>query len=133
MATDFGKLLDTIQADNDELLNQQARLVKAFEKLDSRLNVLKAGVRIEPYDTGKGGPVLGLKRFNDGWHMTTHLEGLGGLISEIPVSEAGAPVQVALMPHVAKLLELVSKKIAQQVKETKSAVTEADRLLSALP
>lgn len=133
MATDFGKLLEKIQADNTELLNQQARLVKAFEKLDTRLNLLKAGVRIDPYVTGKGGPVLGLKRFSDGWRMTTHLAGLGGLVSEIPVSEAVPDVQVALMPHVAGLLEKISKIIAQQVKDTGGSVAEADRLLASLP
>lgn len=133
MATDFGKLLDTIQTDNNELMNQQAKLVRAFEKLDSRLNVLKAGVRIEPFETRKGGPLLGFQRYSDGWHMTTHLVGLAGIVSEIPAAEAAPEVQVALMPHVAALLERVSKQIAQQVKDTKSAVSEADVLLSALP
>lgn len=133
MASDFGKVLDTIQNDNAELVDQRSRLVRAFEKLDSRLNVLKVGVRIEPYETAKGGPVLGMKQFSDGWHMTTHLEGIAGLVSEIPVSEASAAVQVALMPHVSTLLDKVSKAIAAEVKATKSAVTEADRLLAALP
>ncbi len=133
MATDFGKLLETIQKDNNELMAQQDRLARAFEKLDSRLNVLKAGVRVEPFETSKGGPVLGYLRFDDGWHMTTLLVGLGGIASEIPVAEAAPEVQVALMPHVASLLERVSQRIGQQVKETRTAVSEADRLLSALP
>ena len=59
MATDFAKVLDKIRDDNAELMRQQAQLVKAFEKLDTRLTIMKAGVRIEPYETGKRGPVLG--------------------------------------------------------------------------
>ena len=133
MATDFGKLLEKITADNAELQNQQAQLVKAFEKLDTQLNLLKVGVRIEPYVTGKDGPVLGLRRFSDGWHMTTHLAGLGGLVSEIPVAEAVPDVQVALMAHIAGLLGQVSTIISKQVKDTKASVVEAERLLAALP
>jgi hypothetical protein len=133
VATDFGKLLDKIKDDNDELQKQKARLVQAYEKLDTRLNIMKAGVRIEPYVTGKGGPVLGYKQYSDGWHMTTHLAGLADLVSEIPVVEAAREVQVALMPHVGGLLEKVSASIAATVKETKSATDEANRLISALP
>ena len=132
MAADFGKVLEKIKDDNQALHAAQANLGRALEKLDARLNVLKAGVRIEPYEVGKGGPVIGYRRFSSGWHITTHLEGIGGIFSEAPLTEAPSERQVELMPHVAGLLGKISDALAAKLKETTGATKEADRLLAAI-
>ncbi len=133
MATDFNKILDKIAADNAQLSENHKQLAKALNKLDSQLNVLRAGVRIEPYPTSKDGPSIGLRRFHDGWHITTMLEGLAGLSSEIPVREAIPSVQVALVSEIGGLLDKVSKNIAANVKASSASVKEAKTLLDALP
>lgn len=132
MAGDFGKILEKIKQDNTALKKGQEKLCEAFEKLDARLTQLNAGVRVEPYATTKDGALIGFMRFSDGWHITTHLEGIGGIISEAPATEAPAARQVELMPHVAGLLEKISSTIADRVKSTTGALTEADKLISAL-
>ena len=73
MATDFSKILDKIAADNKQLSKNHKQLAEALQKLDSRLNVMRAGVRIEPYPISKDGPSIGFRRFHDGWHITTIL------------------------------------------------------------
>jgi hypothetical protein len=133
MANDFGKVLDKIAADNAQLSQNHKRLAKALEKLDSRLNIMRAGIRIEPYPIGKDGPSIGYRRFHDGWHITTLLEGLAGLKSEIPVREAAPSVQVTLVGEIGGLLDKISKAIASKVKESNSSVKEAESLLDALP
>lgn len=133
MANDFGKVLDKIAADNAQLSQNHKRLAKALEKLDSRLNLMKAGIRIQPYPIGKDGPSIGYRRFHDGWHITTLLEGLAGLSSEIPVREAAPSVQVILVGEIGGLLDKISKSIAAKVKESTSSVKEAESLLDALP
>jgi hypothetical protein len=132
MADDFEKLLEKIKADNIALQAAQKSLGEALEKLDERLTMLQAGVRIEPYQVAKGGPVIGFRRFHDGWHITTHLEGISDIVSETPAIEAKPEVQVELMPHVAPLLKKISDAIAGKVKQTSSAVKEADKILDAL-
>jgi len=133
MAKDYGKILDKIAKDNASLNENELRLQEAFEKLDSRLNVLQAGVRIEPYIIGKDGPCIGFRRFQDGWHITTKLEGLAGLSSEIPALEADPGTQVVLVNEVGALLDKISKAIADKVKASASSVKEAESLLDALP
>jgi len=133
MAKDYGKILEKIANDNASLTDNEQRLQEAFEKLDSRLNVLKAGVRIEPYAIGKDGPSIGFRRFQDGWHITTKLEGLAGLSSEIPALEAEPSTQVILVNEVGGLLDKISKAIADKVKASASSVKEAESLLDALP
>lgn len=132
MADDFDKLLERIREDNDALKRGQKQLVQAFEKLDARLTQLKAGLRIEPYPVGKSGAVIGLRRFHDGWHITTHLEGIAGIVSETPAHEAPPERLIELMPHVAGLLSRVSQEIAARVKQTEAALGQADRLLDVL-
>jgi dynactin complex subunit len=133
MANDYGKILDKIAADNAALDSNEKRLQEAFEKLDQRLNVLRAGVRIEPYPISKDGPSIGFRRFQNGWHITTILEGLAGLSSEIPALEAEPALQVALVGEVGGLLDKISKSIAGKVKASTSSVKEAESLLDALP
>jgi hypothetical protein len=133
MPTDFGKLLDRIKTDNEELKRSEALLLRAYQKLDSRITVLKAGIRIEPYDAEKSGLKIGFRRYHDGWHISTVIEGVGGILSEVPVVEAPPDTQVALMGHVGDLLEKISESIGARVKTTQGALKEADRLLSALP
>ena len=133
MANDFGKVLDKIAADNAQLNENHKQLAKALEKLDTRLNVLRAGIRIEPYTTGKDGPAIGYRRFHDGWHITTQLEGLAGLTSEIPLREASPSVQVALVSEIGDLLDKISKNIASKVKASTTSVKAAEALLDALP
>ncbi|MBJ96102.1 MAG: hypothetical protein CMP23_16690 [Rickettsiales bacterium] len=133
MANDFGKVLDKIASDNQQLNANYKQLASAIEKLDLRLNALRAGVRIEPYAISKGGPSIGFRRFTDGWHITTLLEGIGGLVSEIPVREAVPEVQVQLVGEFSGLLDQISKAIAGQVKASTSSVKQAESLLDALP
>jgi len=133
MANNYGKILDKIAADNAELSSNEKRLQEAFEKLDQRLNVLRAGVRIEPYLISKDGPSIGFRRFQSGWHITTLLEGLAGLTSEIPALEAEPATQVALVGEVGGLLDKISKSIAGKVKASATSVKEAESLLDALP
>ena len=132
MADDFDKLLQKIKADNEALKRGQKQLAEAFEQLDARLTQLNAGVRIEPYDLGKGGAVIGFRRFHDGWHITTHLEGIGGIVSETPAIEAPPERQVELMPHLGTLLGKISGAITAKVKQTGGALKEAEKLLDAL-
>ncbi len=133
MPTDFNKVLEKIQTDNTALLASQAQLARAYEKLDSRITVIKAGVRIEPYEVKKGGPKLGFRRFDDGWHITTMIEGIGGLTSEVPVSEAVPTTQVELVAHVGPLIDKIATDIAGRRKNAEAAVKEADKILAALP
>jgi hypothetical protein len=95
--------------------------------------VLRAGVRIEPYLISKDGPSIGFRRFQSGWHITTLLEGLAGLTSEIPALEAEPATQVALVGEVGGLLDKISKSIAGKVKASATSVKEAESLLDALP
>ena len=132
MPTDFGKILGKINADNEQLLAGRSSLREAFEKLDGRINAMQAGTRIEPYDVGKSGAKLGFRRYNTGWHISTLVTGIGDIISEIPVIEAGADAQVELMPHVGGLLEKLHAAIASDLKSTSSALKEADRLTTAI-
>jgi len=133
MPTDYNKLLDKIASDNAKLSANEERLQEAFDKLDSRLNALGAGIRIEPYQIGKDGPRIGFRRFSSGWHITTELEGLAGLTSEIPAREAEPDNQVVLVGGLGDLLDKVSKAIAEKVKASANSVKEAETLLSALP
>ncbi len=134
MAADFSKLLDKIKNDNAELKAAEAALGRAFEKLDSRLTQLRAGVRIEPYPVGKGddSPVIGFRRYHDGWHITTMIRGLGDSLSEAPATEATPELQVALMAHVGGLLEKLSASIAERMKATTAASKEADKIVDAV-
>lgn len=132
MADDFDKLLQKIKADNEALKKGQKQLAEAFEKLDARLTQLNAGIRIEPYAVDKTGAVIGFRRFADGWHITTHLEGIAGLTSETPAIEASSERQVELMPFVGALLAKISGAINDKVKQTKGALTQAEKLLDAL-
>ena len=132
MADDFDKLLQKIKADNEALKKGEKQLAEAFEKLDARLTQLNAGVRIEPYGVGKGDAVIGFRRFHDGWHITTHLAGIGDIVSETPAIEAPPPRQVELMPHVADLLGKISAAITAKVKQTGGALEQAEALLDAL-
>ncbi len=133
MPKDYGKILDKIATDNAELNDNEERLQEAFEKLDGRLNVLRAGVRIEPYTIGKDGPCIGFQRFQDGWHITTKREGLAGLSSEIPALEAEPAIQVLLVGEVGGLLDKISTAISDKVKASANSVKEAESLLDALP
>ena len=132
MATDFAKVLKRIDADNERLREGQKALREAFEKLDGRINAMKAGTRIEPYDVGKQGMKLGFRRYNTGWHISTIIGGIAGIESEIPVGEAASATQIELMPHVGGLLEKIAESIGAQLKATHSAVQEADRLADAV-
>ncbi len=132
MAADLGKLLDKIEQDNRALTTSHEQLAKAFQELDAKLTALKAGIRVEPYEVKKGGPVIGFRRYNDGWHISTHLEGLSDIVSEIPVFEAEPQIQVELMGALEGLLKRISDEIAGQVKSASGAVKEADRLLDIL-
>jgi hypothetical protein len=133
-APDFSKLLDKIRDDNQELRAAHGALGRAFEKLDTRLTVLKAGIRIEPYPIGKdkNGPVIGYSQFHDGWHITTYIRGLGDTLSEAPATEAVPELQVELMGHVGGLLSKLSDGIAAKVKAAAAASKEADRLIDAI-
>ncbi len=132
MAADFGKVLEKIKTDNDQLRYARANLAKALEKLDGRLNQMKAGIRVEPFETTKGGPVIGYRRFSTGWHITTRIDGIGGITSEAPVTEVSSDQQVALMPHVGALLGKIAEGLAKELKATTSATKEADKLLDAI-
>ncbi len=132
MADDFDKLLQKIKTDNEALKRGQKQLSEALEKLDTRLTQLNAGIRIELYAVGKSGAVIGFRRFHDGWHITTQLEGIGGITSETPAIEAPPARQVELMPHVGGLLTKLAGAIGDKVKETKGALTQADKLMDAL-
>jgi len=134
MAADFGKLLDQIQTNNDQLKISYGRLGRAYEKLDGRLTRLGARARVEPYAIDKKSErKIGYRRFEHGWSITTMVQGVAGLEAEVPVSETSPHVQAELMPHVAPLLEKISALIADDVKNAKKAVTEAEKLLAALP
>ena len=133
MANNFGKILDKIGADNTQLNENHEQLAEALDKLDARLNVLRARVRIEPYPINKDGPTIGFRRFHDGWHITTLLEGLAGITSEIPIREAAPGVQVNLIGAIGALLEKISKSIEAEVKASTASVKEAEVLLDALP
>ena len=134
MAADFSKLLDKIAEDNHALRSAHAALGKAFEKLDQRLNQLKAGMRIEPYPVGKGedSPVLGFKRYHDGWHITTLIKGLGDTQSEAPAAEAPPELQVLLVGHLAGLLGKISDALAANLKAASAASKEADKVVDAI-
>ena len=132
MAADPSKTLSKIADDNRSLGLAQAQLSKALTRLDTRLNALQAGIRIEPYPVSKGGPVIGYKRFSTGWHITTHLEGIAGITSETPATEAPPGRQVELIPHIATLLEKISAAIAAQLKATTGAAKDADKLIEAV-
>jgi hypothetical protein len=133
-AADFGKVLDRIESKNTELRTQQARLQKAYEKLDGALTRFQARVRIEPYEVDKkAGLRIGLRRFEQNLRISTMVTGLAGVVSEIPVIEAKPDLQVALMPHIADLLGKLADAIDAQVKETSSAAADAERLLAAIP
>ena len=81
MANNYGKILDKIAADNAELSSNEKRLQEAFEKLDQRLNVLRAGVRIEPYLISKDGPEPATQ--------VALVGEVGGLLDKISKSIAG--------------------------------------------
>jgi len=134
MAADFTKLLEKIAADNHALRVSQGLLGRAFEKLDGQLNQLKAGIRVEPYAIGKGAdsPVLGYRRFHDGWHITTSIKGLGDTATEAPATEAPPELQVELIGHIGGLLAKISDAIAAKAKEATAASQEADKLLKAI-
>ncbi len=134
MAADFGKLLDQIQTNNDQLKLSYGRLGKAYEKLDGRLTRLGARARVEPYEIDKKSDrKIGYRRYDHGWAITTMIQGVAGLEAEVPVAETEPHVQAELMPHVASLLEKIAGLIADDVKSAKKAVTEAEKILDALP
>jgi hypothetical protein len=132
MATDFTKILKKIDTENEELREGRKTLRDAFEKLDGRINAMKAGLRVEPYDVGKNGQRLGFRRYHTGWHISTIVVGIGEIESEIPVIEAPSSIQIEIMPHVGGLLEKLSGAITVELKSTNSAVKEADRLTAAV-
>ncbi|GEM_PF-2047759 len=132
MATDFQKVLKKIDADNTVLLAGREDLRLAFEKIDGRINAMKAGVRIEPYAAGKTGFVIGLRRYHTGWHISTIVSGIADIESEVPVGEASSEVQVALIDHLGGLLEKLQGLIADEVKKTGGAVKEANKLVEAV-
>ena len=89
MAADFGKILGKIEDENTALREAQARLQKAYVKLDGKLTRLKAKARIEPYVVDKKtGLQIGYRRIEAQYCITTIRVGLGGTEAEIPVSEA---------------------------------------------
>jgi hypothetical protein len=134
MASDFGKVLAKIESENKGLNLAQARLGRAFEKLDSRLTRLAAMVRIEPYEIDKkSGLQIGYRRFEDRWSISTIVHGVAGLEAEVPVAETSPDRQAALIPHVAGLLEKVADALVEEHKTAQKAADEADRLLAALP
>jgi hypothetical protein len=132
MATDFTKVLKKIDTENEELIRGREALRGAFEKLDGRINAMKAGLRIEPYEVGKKGHKLGFRRYHTGWHISTIVVGIGEIESEIPVVEAVSATQIVLMDHVGGLMEKLSKAISIELKSTSSALKEADRLVEAV-
>ena len=133
MATDFSKVLGRIEDENDELKKAHAALAEAFEKLDGKLTRLGARVRIEPYEVDKkAGLVIGYRRFELTWRISTVVSGLAGTSSELPVSETKPDIQVALMPHVAGLLDKVATAVAAEAKQAQGAVVEAKRLIDAI-
>jgi hypothetical protein len=132
MATDVEKVLKKIDVDNNALQAGRANLKEAFEKIDGRINAMGAGLRIEPYAAGKTGLVIGFRRYHTGWHISTVLVGVADIESEIPVTEATAATQVALIAHVGGLLEKLQAVIAGHLKETNTATKEAERLVEAV-
>ena len=134
MPADFGKLLSKIETENKALQFAEARLGKAFEKLDGQLTRFKARVRIEPYDVDKkSGMKIGYRQFDNRWAITTLISGVAGLEAEVPVAETSPDRQAALIPHVAGLLEKIAAAIADSNKTAKRAADEAERVLDALP
>lgn len=133
MAADFGKLLAKIESENKALQFAEARLGKAFEKLDGQLTRFDARVRIEPYDIDKkSGLKLGYRQYEKLWSITTLVSGVAGLEAEVPVSETPPDRQAALIPHVAGLLEKIAAAIADSNKMAKTAAEEAERMIAAM-
>ena len=132
MATDFSKILQKIDSENEELIRGRAALREAFEKIDGRINAMKAGIRIEPYEVAKNGPKIGFRRYHTGWHISTIIVGIADIESEIPVGEAPSPIQIELMPHVGGLLEKLAAAVSVELKSTNTALKEADRLSEAV-
>lgn len=134
MAADFGKILGKIEDENTTLREAQVRLQKAYVKLDSKLNRLSAKTRIEPYPIDKKSDlVIGYRRFDTGYAITTIRKGLGGTEAEIPVSEASPEVQATLMAHVADLLGKVLANVSVNTKAATTAAATADQLIEAIP
>ena len=134
MAADFGKLLGKIEDENTTLREAQVRLNKAYVKLDSKLTRLGARTRVEPYEVDKKSEgVIGYRRFETGYAITTIRTGLGGTEAEIPVSEAKPEVQAHLMAHVAGLLEKVLANVSADTKAAKTAAATANKLIDAIP
>ena len=133
MAADFGKLLETIENENETLKVAYSRLGRAIEKLDGNLTRLGARVRIEPYEVDKKtGLRIGYRRFEQNWRISTVVAGLAGLEAEVPAGETPPERQATLMPHLAELLDRIGKAVAEEVKSAKSAADTAEKLLVAL-
>lgn len=133
MAADFGKILGKIEDENTALREAQARLQKAYVKLDGKLTRLKAKARIEPYVVDKKtGLQIGYRRIEAQYCITTIRVGLGGTEAEIPVSEASPEAQADLMAYVAPLLDQVLKAVSENTKAATTAATTADKLISAI-
>jgi len=134
MASNFSKLLETIETENKALAQARGRLGLAYEKLDGRLTRFDARARIEPYEVEKKSELMiGYRRFEQRWSISTLVVGVAGLKAEVPVAETSPDTQAALMPHVAGLLKKVGDAIAADVKSARQAVDEAESLLAALP
>lgn len=134
MAADFGKILGKIEAENETLAGAQKRLAKAYTRLDGKLTRLKAKTRIEPYKVDKKSElVIGYRRIEAQYCITTIIKGLGGTEAEVPVSETSPELQADLMAHVAPLLEKVLANVAVNTKAATTAAATADKLIAAIP
>ena len=132
MPNNVEKLLQGIESANSAMKSDHARLREAFEKIDGRINAMGAGSRIEPFAAGKGGAVIGFRRYHTGWHITTVITGIGGIESEIPATEASPSLQIELVPHVATVLDKLHEAISSEGKKAASARKEADKLVDAV-
>ena len=134
MAADFGKILGNIEDENVALLEAQVRLGKAYQRLDGKLTRLQAKTRIEPYPVDKKSDlVIGYRRIEAQYYITTIIKGLGGTEAEVPVSEANPTIQADLMAYVAPLLEKVLVNVSANTKAATTAAATADKLIAAIP
>ena len=83
---------------------------------------------------GKGASAsfIGLKRYHDGWRITTQIEGIGDTTAEAPAVEAVPEIQVVLIDHVGDLLGKISDGIAKNLKAATAASVQADKLVAAI-
>jgi hypothetical protein len=132
MANDVQQSLTRLKADAAELKLAEARLQRAFEKIDGQLSRLGIGLRLEPEPVRKGGPLMGCRRYHDGWRLTTVIDGLAEMQAELPIHEAPAELQRELVPHVGAVMAKLSKQVAGRLADTRKAATEAERILEAV-